>query len=391
MTKTGLIFFAMVLSLFAPYANVSFNAGAIDNIVIFLIFISPLFLYKAESFFSVKKNSILIFVYIFFYIFVLLATCFTQIIPFAYELFHLLKIFYFIPFFWILKPDLDKLDHRLSKFLYLFLTFNMVIILVQHVFKPDFIYLFSNTYSFYYGNVGMHNRWSGLLLEPNTLGGIGLILFILNDLLGEEGKKKYEIISIVSVIASTSKISILVLFAFLMIKYMRFSHFIRFLLLGGVSIPLFFVFNEDTILQKFGQYQYIFNSLLSGVYIDHNYIESRAQNMIWGASIIYENFPFGTGLGSWGDASSRFNTEIDVANSLYLSDTAIFHYFVEQGAAALIYLSLIFIPLFFRGGVRTGKYLSVFFVLMSIASMGLSMKAWPIWYSYLYSRSFFNK
>ncbi|MEA2018831.1 MAG: hypothetical protein U9N59_10325 [Campylobacterota bacterium] len=244
-------------------------------------------------------------------------------------------------------------------------------------------------------------RWTGYFENPNTLADTALMAVVLSFFYNSKKAKYLFYISAITIIISTSKHAIGILLLFIVIKYYKniFKINIKFLFLSVVFLGLIttaYLKNEKDLQAKSTQIDYFLSNtdvllnLGSSGAVDH-----RFQSIAIGLHFFFENFPAGTGLGTWGDASSKFNSKQIINEQYYtpMSDTALFHLLVEQGIWLFVYFLLLLFPFFFID--KTNKFyfllLMTFYFLTLSVTMGLSSSVWPYLFSYLYARIFYSK
>jgi hypothetical protein len=266
-----------------------------------------------------------------------------------------------------------------------FIVINFVVIVLQHVFGASIIKFIGMNLTYQFGN----NRPTGLTTSANTIGDAAVFIFIfflivkenIKELDMEKSEKLVKIVIILSsfvILLSTSKHAVLIFLVYFIIKNKfekkkMVQYFLLICLIGSVMILL----NIMGIRDKLEMYYYFIASFKS---LDTSRVELRLLSVFDGVKIIINHFPFGTGLGTWGDFSQSFNNNAQfwgLRNKM--SDIYLIHLLVEQGIFIVFYAGIIVYTLYKKGVL--GNYLLVAILLASFFTMGFSSSIFPYIFS----------
>ena len=396
---SNVIVFFLLMSIASSYFIGVFgrSMGMVDDIASLAILLLPIpILIMVKNPIKKLHNQLFVFM-IFFYVISTFLFLFSFITAHLYELYKLLTFMIFIPLFMVLRQKtVYAIDQKLLLLVSIFLAINTFIVILQYTVNPYIINVFGM-------KIGMENiafaagRYSGLFSNPNNLGDLAVLVYILNEIIRPERYKLFRLVTILSVLSSSSKhaiIILLVIFAYEnrdMIKKKFFKFFLGILLLIAASFVTYSL-NQKAFDSKINQYMSLVTSEdLSQVRLGT--VESRARKSIAGMKLVDEYFPLGTGLGTWGDASTRLNDNNQLINPETMSDSAFVHILVEQGVFIFVYLFLIFTGYFSVVKAQKKYFLSliILFFLAIFPTMGLSSGGWPLIFSYIYVRLLFSK
>lgn len=396
---SDLTVFFLLLSMSSSYLIGVFGSsmGMIDDLASLAILLTPFF-YLIIFKHPIKKLHNQLFVFtVFFYVVVTFLFLFSSLFSHLYELYKLLTFMLFIPLFMVMQQkSIYDIDNKLLFTASTFLAINAFIVILQYTINPNIINIFGM-------KIGMDNiafaagRYAGLFSNPNNLGDFALLLYLLNEMVRPQRYRQYWIISVLAVLLSTSKHAIVILL--IMFAYENRNMIVKNLkkfLLGFVFIvlaaSLTYSFNQAAFDSKINQYMSLAQAEDISQ-INMGTVESRAQKMIDGMKLVDEYFPLGSGLGTWGDASSKFNVDNHLSNPESMSDSAFMHILVEQGIFMLVYFLVIFSGYFSVKQIQKKYFFSLMLMLMLaiFPTMGMSSGSWPLIFSYLYVRLLFSK
>jgi hypothetical protein len=280
----------------------------------------------------------------------------------------------------------------------LLMGINLCIIATQYLVSPYIItYLgFSAEQLTHSSKTG---RWVGLFEGINTLADSALLLYLLNEYVRPKIYGILRIIFGLTVLVSTSKHAIIILALFTLFFNLN-SHryfsvnknglikYILVAILASTILAAGYYFNKPAVDSKLYQYTYFMHNIDDISLADATHIEKRALNAGIGLSITHEN-PFGTGLGTWGDASSTHNRHDYQFDKVELSDSNFIHLLVEQGVFVIFYYMLLYSAYFQakrNGNSSHFNALMLIIFLVSVVTMGLSSGGWPLLFAYMYAR-----
>ncbi|CAA6826921.1 MAG: Unknown protein [uncultured Sulfurovum sp.] len=396
---SNIVVFFIMLSILSSYFIGVFGSsmGMLDDFAALMIFLLPIpviIIFKN----AIKKlhNQLFVMLWVFYVVSTFLFL-YSSLLPHLYELYKLLTFMIFIPLFMVLKRGtIFQIEDKLLKVVALFLMINTLIVILQYTINPYIINLFGI-------KIGMENiafaagRYSGLFSNPNNLGDLALLMFLLNEIVRPEKYKLFRNIFMISVLTSSSKHAIVILLLLFVyqnrdVVKKKFSKF----LLGSILVfaATFFTYslNQKAFDSKIEQYVRL-ATVEDTSHIYMGTVESRARKMLKGMVYVDENFPLGTGLGTWGDGSSRLNADNPLKNPEPMSDSAFIHLLVEQGIFILMYLFLMSSGYFSVKKMQKKYFISlmIVYVLAIFPTMGMSSGAWPVIFAYLYARLLFSK
>lgn len=195
------------------------------------------------------------------------------------------------------------------------------------------------------------NRNFGLFSHPNIFGefvSISIFMIIYSKLKKKpitKGKVTYVVLLLLNftgLLVSTSRMSLISVVVILILVSLKFgiSYVRRYLLyIVSASAPLV-VFMIEKILFKLWQYDY---------YGDNGVEELRIKAWRQSVEIVYKTFGFGSGMGSWGDASAGLSqSKIFVklfGEQRLLSDSYLSHLLGENGITIVLLMTVVFLLL----------------------------------------------
>ncbi len=359
--------------------------GKAASMAFFFISIMTFFIYKKYSLNKKLFNTFALFI-----CYVVLILIFNSFMinykffyfpSFLYEVYKLSTPFIMLTMLFFDDKLLKKIVILLIYLFFFFVSINLFVIVLQHVFGANIVKFIGMNLAFQFRN----NRPSGLTTSANTIGDTAVFIFVFFLILKENIKEiaieKYErlirigaALSSLVIIFSTSKHAILIFFVYFIIKN-KFDkkkmaqYFLLICLIGSVMILL----NIMGIRDKLEMYYYFIASFKS---LDISRVELRLLSIFDGVKIFINHFPFGTGLGTWGDFSQSFNNNAQfwgLRNKM--SDIYLIHLLVEQGIFIVFYAGIIVYTLYKKGVL--GNYLLVAILLASFFTMGFSSSIFP--------------
>ncbi|WGS60771.1 hypothetical protein [Vibrio lentus] len=253
-----------------------------------------------------------------------------------YEIYKLSIFLFGIPLYhYVKRRGLSYLNRCLMCFLLL----NVAVLIAQHTFGVGITKYLGITYdtSFYESR----GRPTGLTFNANVVGVIGLFIYIFFDTL-VGNYRKYKLLSVIVVVLSTSKASLLCLLLY--ISFRRLNVKVLLTSSGIALVAIIFMYSSDFygIATKLDTYLLFVTKITSGSNISAGDVEGRLWGWYIATSLLRDNF-FGYGLGTWGDFSSTLNPYVQ-GHPMYIhtSDSALSHILVEQGIFSLFYFSLLY-------------------------------------------------
>lgn len=236
----------------------------------------------------------------------------------------------------------------------------------------------------------------GLAVTSNTLADSSLLILIFSLVIKKYYIYFHKIISlrnikyliygsILIVVLSSSKHALVILFFIIpFIKKFKLKHFIFFSFSFLAAYSIFYTYNIYGFYSKINMYKDFITIVTD--YPDEfeqlsGRIEIRAKNIYYGFQMILKNFPFGLGMGTWGDFSSTFNPNV-LASDIYLgdikytkmSDIYLMHLIVEQGIFVIFFMYSLFKLSHFD---RMGDYLFFSLLMVMLVTMGFSDNILP--------------
>ena len=382
--------------IYGVFGNTYSNVGNLSLVV--LIFLSFLFLCLTLK---IKKINSMFFLFLIIYTSLLIIFCFYELIPFIYEYYKLMIFAYFIFIFSIFhKKYFLFFDSFIIKMMLFILFFNFLIIIIQYLISPEIILYFGMSENLLLKSSRM-GRWAGFFENPNNLADTALLCLILSLFVNTRVSKYLLIVSTITILISTSKHAILVLILVFLINYrkkllkLNFKTIFLFFALI-VSLYLVYLQNEKSIIDKIIYMEYFINNKNNLLFtaID-NSIDYRTQSFAIGLHYFLDFFPTGTGLGTWGDASSKFISHSIIPEKFIRSmcDSSFSHIIAEQGIFSILYFALLIYSYFI-----VYKHYRIYFIMLILFyfiviffTMGLSSYTWPYLFSYIYARLFYSK
>lgn len=387
-----MVFLMYVISTFvitADYFRFAFYLPILDRLAVILslvFFFVAVIVNKRK----IKLNSKGFLPIILFYILTTLFISIVNEVPikaYSYEIFKLLTFLSFFPIFSILnKWEKLKFLKVFCKVACVFIALNMLIMLFQ-ILAGDAIVSIFGMPSEIYNDSQKSGRPMGLYGNLPALSISALCVYILIDIfkvyLGD--KKTHKLILISTVILSTSKVAILILVSYWLIKCIGRKIIINILpIVSLIIIFLMYIENNDLFLNKLDQINAILMLGDSFLLADLSMVDWRFYCYILAFSIFLGN-PFGLGLATWGDLSSSLNDNITHEYfKVYMSDSAYSHLLVEQGIFLILYMFIIFYP-FIIYKVRVIFYWPMVATISFLTTMGFSDTTWPTVFSFCFS------
>lgn len=389
--------FVLIVGIASNYIYGITRIGYFDDILVLFTFFASFIALIYKPVVLVKYN--LLFIAIVIFVVISFLFLFNNINSHLYEIYKLSIFLAFFPLLAALPASvIYKIDEKILKIATIFLAINLFIIFAQYTITPKIVvYLgLSPEQITVSQRIG---RWVGVFEGINNFGDIALLLFLLNEIVKPPFYKLAKCIFLISVLVSTSKHAILVCALIYLYLHIRRSHYgestpfaliQKFYALIALSLLLIvgFFMNEEAIQSKTAQYDYFLQNALTVTNKDADKLEFRALHMASGLDIL-QKYPFGVGLGVWGDASSRFKEGWQEIPAVEMSDSYLIHILVEQGIFVLFYFSLYIIGLKYAAIHKNQQFfisLLIFFFLSSFVTMGLSSGSWPLLFSYIYAR-----
>lgn len=377
-----------------------FQVGVLDEIGIVLVCFLSIYCLLIKRNVKLYNYHFVLFAFLLFVVYILFY--FTTLVSFSYELYKLSIFLVFLP---IIKEYQNEERYKvLAKkglnLLVFFLKLNIFIILLQFIFGRDVLKYLLYSDLRLYGSEGA-GRLTGFM-SIGTLGATSLLVVLINDLFNKKNKSylKILVLGVISVLLSTSKISYLILICWVLIKYwdLLYKYFVKILVCLSFIVFSAFYLAKEAIYSKIHQYSFLIRNIDDPSIINLATVEKRAMFIAKSISIFKENL-FGLGFGTFGDTSSKFNPnnfkmakEYWEEESVYMSDSAFFHYLAEQGIVYVLMLFLIFYPYFkLKKGHR--KYFLMFYlfyILQSLVTMGFSVGTWPIIFAFIYGIFYYS-
>ena len=274
-----------------------------------------------------------------------------------------------------------RLMRNILNVVILFLLINLAVVIVQYMFGVGIVsYLGIEV-----ADIQLRNeRVTGITYGANEIGDFGLLAYIFFHILMQKSLYKVDVsqriiksgifLSISLVMLSSSKHAILLLIIYLILFNLRsLKTILKFVPVIFIAGALILYFDLYGVWTKLSYYSGLIQLADQAQYIDPRFLEVRARNIIRGIVIINDNFPFGTGLGTWGDFSKTFNPNSPF--EVQMSDSYIFHILVEQGVLSVFYF------LFLWSLLKHSKSGIILFLILFpifIMTMGISSGTWPI-------------
>lgn len=357
---------------------------------IFLSIIVSIYYIVRNKFSKIIFNNIILFLFIILLNFIINYLYFKNTFYITSFIFEVYKLGIFFSLFILIllnKKDSLTVVHYSINLFAIFIIINLLVLILQHLFGANitkYIGISSSAMDFQIER----NRPSGITTGANIIGVSSLFImiffyYIKTNYIAFILSQKQRIIcnwifiaSALNVILSTSKNALLLLIIFpFFIKKINLR-----LILILITIPLFiFIFlleyNIYGLKDKLLMYQYVVNNYDS---FNSSLVEHRALSILNGFHIFSQNFPFGTGLGSWGDYSSSFNPYIIDKN--IMSDSYFIHLLVEQGFLIFLYFALLFKTLNFD---KIGYFTFLSLIIIFLPTMGFGASTFPYIFSYL--------
>lgn len=336
---------------------------------------------------------------IFIYLIASVAFMYSSFYSFLYELFRLFSYLAFIPLFSILNKS-ERKDF-ISCFItisLLFYSINLLIIFLQVLLGPQIVGVFNLNYEMYY-TTSKAGRYMGLFSNLPSLSLPLLFMVILSDYMiknNNEGKiirktRWLKYIAIFTIVLSTSKIALLALIIYYLIKYKHRINNTLFVSLLFIFIPvIFFLLSFDPrMINKYDQITFLLNSdeLLNEY--GSGAIDWRFENIVLSLRIFSENI-FGLGLGTWGDFSATFNANPIGYPIVTMSDSATSHHLAEQGIFVALYYMILCYPGFKSSNIHI-RYYAFLPIIFFVASMGFSDSIVSLVYSLVLSYLVFEE
>lgn len=393
------ILLALSLNFFGEIFNGIFQIGFTDELAILTVFSSGFLLLFAQKRIIVYQCAFIILFAVLSLIYVLFY--YTTAIAFLYEYYKLFVFMAFIPFLRGLNyENLLKVLLVIRKYFLVVLFINFIFIILQ-IYTNNQILAWIGYSELRVSGWEKVGRYTGLF-DVGTLGATALIILILNELAGKRDKVYYilTVLCILSILFSSSKTSYIIFLVWIVIYFKSYflNHFLK-ITIGILSfLTIVLLYTYDAIISKLKQYAYFLDMLDSPHLINLGVVEMRA--MFWAQAVkIFTNNPLGLGLGTFGDASSKYNPNAYKLSSrlwpdryVVLSDSSLAHLLAEQGIFAFVYLTLVAIPLVKSKGMSMYAYMLLSFYLIQIPfTMGFSAGTWPLLFALVYAIIYYEK
>ncbi len=364
--------------------------GKAASMAVFFLSIILFFIYKKHE---INKKLLLTFTYFAIYIvsIFLLNSVFANyryfyLPSFLYETYKLATPFILLTMLVFDDILTKKIIVLMLHLFFIFIAVNLFVIVLQHLFGASIVKYIGMQLTFQFRN----NRPTGITSSANIIGDVAVFIFAMFLILKEKIKtlqlEKYTYIikagvwlSAMTIILSTSKHALLIFLVFFIVRSkLNLKKASIFVVVLFLVIVLMFTFDIMDIRKKFEMYYYFITNFNS---LDTAKVEIRLKSVFNGVKIMSHHFPFGTGLGTWGDFSQSFNSNAHfwgLRNKM--SDTYIIHLMVEHGIFLLFYMGIIVITLF-RKNIYA-QYLLIAIFLMSFFTMGFSSSTFPYVFSF---------
>ena len=396
----GIILLAFLLNFFGEILNGIFKIAFTDELgILSILSLGTLICFASKKLIVYQKEFIILFcclslIYLFFY--------FETVISFLYEYYKLMIFAVFIPALrYFNKKTIFELYKTLQPLFVTVLTINLLFIVLQYITNNKILEIIGYNELRVSGweKIG---RYTGLF-DVGTLGATALLMILFNELFVFKKDKKYYVfifIAILSVIFSSSKTCYIIFLLWLIIYFKRvlFKHLLKIIISITIFLSIIFFYTRDAIFSKINQYSFFFENFEYARKINLGVVEMRA--MFWAQAIkIVNEHPFGLGLGTFGDASAKYNVNAYQMSSnmwperyVYLSDSSLSHILAEQGITSILYFLLILTPLYYVGKERR-KYvymLMAFYFIQIPFTMGLSAGTWPLLFALIYAIFYYD-
>ena len=397
----GAVLLAFLLNFFGEILNGIFKIAFTDELgILSIVSLGVLVCFASKRFIVYQKEFIFLFcllslIYLFFY--------FETLVSFLYEYYKLMIFAVFIPVFrYFNKKNIFDLYKMLQSLFFTVLTVNLVFIALQYITNNQILEIIGYNELRVSGweKVG---RYTGLF-DVGTLGATALLMLLFNELFVTKKDNQYyifTIIAILSVIFSSSKTCYIIFLLWLVIYFKKvlFKHLLKIVIAITVFLSVIFFYTRDAIFSKINQYSYFFDNFEYARKINLGVVEMRAMFWAQAIKIIKEN-PFGLGLGTFGDASAKYNVNAYRMPSNmwperyeYLSDSSLSHILAEQGIICILYFLLILTPLYYVHKERK-KFvymLMAFYFIQIPFTMGFSAGTWPLLFALIYAIFYYDK
>lgn len=317
-----------------------------------------------------------------FYVIISIVFLFSKPIPFVYELNKVLIILPFALYLQLRSEITHVIKHIVLESLKIILFVNFIVMILQYLVSPSIVALFGVSPS-YFNSTMRANRYAGFILGATILGPLSCLAFIISYLYPKYFNRFYRIIFALSVILSTSKGSILALIVVFIVIKLDKRYWIGILTLSITLLSISIYFLKDAFMSKFDQYIYLFNALMSvdSRAFEGDTVENRANHIYHGVLKVIENWPMGTGLGTWGDASAKYYSP----DALSFSDSYLIHLIVENGIFFLLYSLIMVYPMLKIGNKRVGLSILFFTFFIFFFTMGWSAGGYAYLLAFIYA------
>lgn len=383
----GLLLVLIILPLFTEYFDAAFGLGLIDDVCIIALLLLQIVFALLSARRSTRKWNVSSILVYFSFMAAAIIFLFTETVPFLYELY---KLSLFCLFWWYFSFNYEneRFTGKLTRTLTIILAVNLVLVALQYLVSPDILSVFGIPPG-YFRSTMRRDRWAGLLTGSTVMGTVCVYTYLLGHVYRNAYSKKLKLVSAISVLVSTSKGAMLILvvvWLWLNVVNARRNR-LRYIALTAVMVTAFYSINHRAIETKVDQYvelaKYVWTGMDEG---SVPRLERRALSILEGIRIIKDEYPRPLGLGSWGDASSRYNTQATIVNTM--SDSYLIHLLVEQGVLFLLYAFAMGISII-RADAASKKYMTALFLAiggMFFFTMGFSSGGWPILAVFIYGK-----
>lgn len=305
---------------------------------------------------------------------------------FMYQVFKLGIIFIFIPIVFFPQRTQEKTIQLGVYLFFVFICLNLFVIILQYLFGIDVIQYLGMNIELIEHRLLKTFRPTGISRGGiNVIANAALFIFIITFYVKQNlNRFRYYFINrkiinltlvgcIIVIFLSTSKHVLLLLFLlpFFFIKDKRLLVVLA--IIWVICSFALYYFNVFLLQEKLNMYYYFFTN-----YGDLNLslVEYRARMIYMGMQIIVNYFPFGLGLGTWGDFSSSFNPYVSALpyGASIMSDTYAIHLVVEQGVFAFMYLLVIY---FLLNKDRIPLYMFLCIMASFLVTMGFGSSIYP--------------
>ncbi|OOF31713.1 O-antigen ligase family protein [Salinivibrio proteolyticus] len=309
-----------------------------------------------------------------------------------YGVIKILTFVFFMPLFSVLntKETLNTIRIFVNVCI-VYLTVNLFVMCLQVIYGDTIVSVFGMPADMYDSTM-KSGRPMGLYGNLPALSLSAVCLYVLIDSLFPQSfrYRVKKLVLLVTTVLSTSKIAILILVVYFLMKHLK-SRGTSKLLYIGITCTAFIIYalNNDLFINKFVQLGEIIRLGENFYSADLNLVDWRFYCYVLAIKIFIEN-PLGLGLATWGDFSSILNSNINHGYTIVnMSDSAYSNLFVEQGVFAFFYFLIIIYPCIKRNDMKTNFFPIIAFISF-ISTMGFSDTTWPTIYAFCFSSILFS-